>query len=222
MNHNHTSRHPEDREPDLPGWDLPISLSEAEALGRRLDTAGDADTIITTQDAQTIARCLSDRLQAGPHSSIRQFGDLGSIRARELRAECLAAHTADGFPPGLKRWAAWLVAYAAHALPPEMGGLQIPSNGDALDTFLHLPDLKLTGDTTLKEFAYAYCGSFVDIDGVLEGITEVLDWERKIRSLATDLGCEAFVSIDRNAIERQMREGWDIVPGRGGLHVFLR
>ncbi|MHA3019611.1 hypothetical protein ACXPWS_04995 [Mycobacterium sp. BMJ-28] len=221
MNPNHRPDHIRP-EQDPPDWDLPISLANTEALGRRLETAGDSDTIITTQDAQLIALCLSDRLGSGLHSAIRQFADIGSINAPLLRAECLDVHTSGDLPPGLQRWAGWLITYAAHALPPGAGGLQIPTNGDALDVYLRLPDIEATGDELLEEFKHAYCGNYVDIDAVLDGVTDVLEWERKIRTLARELGCDEFVFIDREAIEWHLHEGWDVVPSHGRLHVFSR
>jgi len=221
MNHNHQPDHSQPEQSPL-DWDLPISLTEAEALGHRFETAGDTDTIVTTQDAQTIALCLSDRLGSGLHSAIRQFADNGSINAQALRAECLDTHRSGHLPPGLQRWAAWLITYAAHALPSGAGGVQIPANGDALDVYLRLPDVETTGDELLDEFKHAYCGSYPDIDAVLDGVTDVLEWERKIRTLAREMGCDEFVSIDREAIESQLREGWDVIPSHGRLHVFFR
>lgn len=220
MNHNQPPHRDHDREADPLGWNLPISLADTQALGERLTDASDTDTIITTQDAQTVALCLSDQLKSGLHSAIRQFAEIGSINAEALRAECLAVHVSGDLPPGLKRWSAWLITYAAHALPPNAGGLEIPTNGDALDVFLGLPDLDR--DTILEDFKHAYCGSYVDIQAVLDGVTDVLEWEQKIRTLARGLGCNEFVSIDREAIEWHLRDGWDVIPRHGRLHVFFR
>ncbi|WBP93231.1 hypothetical protein O6072_18280 [Mycolicibacterium neoaurum] len=220
MNHNQPPEYPNEHEPRPLDWNLPISLTDAQALGERLTAASDTDTIITTQDAQTIARCLSDQLKPGLHSAIRQFAEIGSINAPALRNECLSVHTAGDLSPGLKRWAAWLITYAAHALPPDAGGLEIPTDGDALDMFLKLPDLNR--DTVLEDFKHAYCGSYTDIDAVLDGVTDVREWEQKIRELARELGCNEFVSIDREAIEWHLREGWDVIPGHGRMHVFFR
>lgn len=220
MNHNQPPEYPHLREPRPLDWNLPISLSDAQALGGRLTAASDTETIVTTQDAQTIALCLSDQLKSGLHSAIRQFAEIGSINAPALRTECLSVHTAGDLSPGLKRWSAWLITYAAHALPPNAGGLEIPTDGDALDVFLKLPDLN--PDTVLEDFKHAYCGSYTDIDAVLDGVTDVREWEQKIRGLARELGCNEFVSIDREAIEWHLREGWDVIPGHGRLHVFFR
>jgi hypothetical protein len=222
MNHNQPPEHPAQREQDSYDWDLPISLADTEALGRRLDTASDTDTIINNQDAQTIAVCLSDRLESGLHSAIRQLGEIGSINAQALRAECLAAHGSGELPPGLRRWAAWLVTYAAHAVPPQYGGVAMPTNGDALDVYLRLPDIETEEDTLLAEFGHTYCGSYVDIDAVLDGITDVLEWEKKIRAAARELGCEEFVSVDREAIAWHVHDGWDVIPSHGRLHAFFR
>ena len=222
MNHNQPPDRALANEISPSDWHLAISFAEAQELGRRLDTASDANTIVTTQDAQTIAVCLTDQLGSGLHSAVRQFAESGSINAEALRTECLAVHTSGDLPVGLRRWAAWLVTYAAHALPPNFGGLQMPTNGDALDVYLTLPDLDRTSDALLEEFTYAYCGSYVDIDAVLDGVTDVLEWENKIRSTAIELGCEEFVRIDREAIEWQLRSGWDVIGRHGRLHVFFR
>lgn len=222
MNHNQPPEHRAQHEQVSYDWDLPISLADTEALGRRLNTASDTDTIINNQDAQTIAVCLSDRLGSGLHSAIRQLGEIGSVNAQALRAECLAAHGSGELPPGLRRWAAWLVAYAAYALPADAGGVAMPTNGDALDAFLKLPDVETEGDALLEAFSHVYCGSYTDIDAVLDGITDVLEWERKIRVVGRELGCEEFVSMDREAIAWHVRDGWDIIPSHGRLHVFVR
>ncbi|MEH3138766.1 MAG: hypothetical protein PGN37_01040 [Mycobacterium kyogaense] len=222
MNHEQPPETRAPREPDPHGWNLPISLPAAEALGKRLDNAVDTESIISNQDARIIALCLSDRLGAGLHSAIRQFADTGSLHVEQLRAECLSAFASQDLEPGLKRWTAWLTTYVAYALPPNSGGFQISSNGDALEAYLRLPDVDCQRETTLEEFGHAYCGSYAGIEAVLNGVTDVLEWERKIRALARSIGCEDFIFLDREAIERRMREGWDIVPGRGQLHVFFR
>jgi hypothetical protein len=201
---------------------LLISLPDAEALHQRLDAASGTHTIIATQDAQTIALCLSDRLGSGLHSAIRQFAEIGSIDAPALRAECLAVHLSGDLTPGLCRWAAWLVTYTASSVPPKFGGLEIPPNGDALDAYLKLPDHEAHDDALLTDFAYAYCGSYPDFDAVLDGITDVREWERKIREVAREIGCAEFISIDREAIAWHVRDGWDVIARHGMLHVFLR
>jgi hypothetical protein len=222
MNRDHQPENPSQGEHHTDGWDLPISLPDAEALRQRLETASGTRTIIATQDAQTIALCLSDRLGPGLHSAIRQFAEIGSIDAPALRAESLAVRVSGELTSGLRRWAAWLVTYAARAAPPKFGGLEIPTNGDALDVYLKLPDHETHGDALLTDFAYAYCGSYPDFDTVLDGITDVREWERKIREVAREIGCEEFISIDREAIAWHVRDGWDVIASHGMLHVFLR
>lgn len=222
MNHNHLPEYPIEPRPLMTDWELAISPTDAEALSQRLDAASDAYTVISTQDAQTIALCLSNRLGSGVHSAIRQFADIGTIDSQKLRTDCLDSHATGELPRGLRRWAAWLITYAAQTLPPTVGGLHIPTNGDALDAYLDLPDHEAQGDTLLEEFSHAYCGSYTDIDAVLDGVTDIREWEHKIRALARDLGCEEFVSLDREAIEWHLREGWDVIPNHGRLHVFFR
>lgn len=222
MNHDQPPENNAPRDLDPPEWNLAISFSQAELLNQRLDTAGDIDTIVTTRDAQTIALCVSDQLGSGVHSAIRQFAEIGSINGTALRSESLAVHAGDELSSGLRRWCAWLVVYAARSLPPSTGGIEIPTNGDALDAYLRLPDVDPLNDDVLEDFKRHYCGSYYDFDAVLDGLTDVVEWERKIRSLARDLGCEEFVSIDRDAIGWHVRDGWDVIPNHGRLHVFLR
>ncbi|MDG4668667.1 hypothetical protein [Mycobacterium sp. 236(2023)] len=222
MNHNQPPENQALPEIDPPEWTLPISFAQTELLSRRLDAAGDIDTVVTTQDAQTIALCISDQLGSGVQSAIRQFAEIGSISAPALRTECLDVHAFGELTSGLRRWCAWLVIYAARALPPSAGGIDVPTNGDALDAYLRLPDVDPVDDEALEHFKIHYCGSYFDFDGVLDGMTDVVEWERKIHSLARDLGCEEFVSIDREAIGWHLREGWEVIPNHGRLHVFTR
>jgi hypothetical protein len=222
MNHNQPPEHRLGRDGEPGDWDLTISLAEAEALSRRLDAAAEYETLVEGTDARIIAACLSDYLGAAQHSAVRRFAETGGIDAGSLRADCLAAHTSAKLPSALRRWTAWLITYTAHALPPGAGGMELSTNGDALDVFLKLPDLDRTSDTLLTEFKHAYCGSYVDINAVLDGVSDVLEWERKIHKLAQELGCEEFVSIDREAIEWHLRDGWDVIPSHGRLHVFFQ
>ena len=193
----------------------------AEGLHDRLTAASDTDSLISAADARTIAACLSSHLHADAHSPLRQYADRNQIDGPGIRAECLAIRGL-GLPPQLRRWAAWLTTYAANALPPDAGGLAVPTNGDALDAFLDLPDVDPASDIVFEQFAQTYCGSYTDVDAVLDGITDVLAWERQINRLAHDLGIREFVSIDREAIEWHVRDGWDIIPSHGRLHVFAR
>ncbi len=222
MNHNHppTPKAVAETPTGEPGDE--ISRVEAETLDARLDAARDAGGHITDHDARTIAACLSDYVGGGRHSALHRFASTGDIEGSTLSSESLTAHTSTNLPPTLRRWTAWLITYAAQELTPDDSGLPVPRDGDALDAFLKLRDLDHAGDGLLAGFKRAYCGSFDHIDAVIEGISDVLEWEDKIHSLASELGCSEFVSIDRDAIERRIRDGWDVISDHGRLHVFFR
>jgi hypothetical protein len=211
MDHEHPGTHE-------PAW--PIGL--AEGLRERLAHASDTDSLITAADAHTIAACLSDQLNSGPTTALSRYAATGRIDAPAVRAECLAAHASGTLTPALRRWSAWLTTYAARALPPEGGGQVIPTNGDALDTFLDLPDIDPASTAVLDQFVLTYCGSYVDADAVLDGITDIRDWQRELTRTTDKLGIGEFVAIDREAILARIMEGWDIIPRHGRLHVFAR
>ncbi|RIT44597.1 hypothetical protein [Mycobacteroides abscessus] len=222
MNHNHPPT-PEvfaETPTGEPGDE--ISRLEADALDARLDAARDSAGHINHHDARTIAACLCDYIGAGRHSALHHFASTGEIKGSTLSSDSLTAHISADLPPTLRRWTAWLTTYTAQELPLDDIGWPVPRNGDALDAFLGLPDLDHTSDSLLTDFRRAYCGSFDDIDAVIEGVSDALEWEDKIHSLATELGCSEFVSVDREAIERRIRDGWDVIPNHGRLHVFFR
>jgi hypothetical protein len=201
-----------------PRW--PIGLEEG--LRERLSEASDTDSLINRDDARTIAACLSDFLTTTADSALRCFAQDGQIEAIGVRTECLNARATGQLTPQLRRWAAWLTTYAARALPPGQGGYEIPPSGDALDAFLALPDIDPCSDTMFGQFIQTYCGTYTDIDAVLDGITDILEWEREINRLAETLGIREFVSVDRQTIEWIVRDSWDIIPRHGRLHVFAR
>ncbi|MBB3602751.1 hypothetical protein FHT40_002412 [Mycolicibacterium sp. BK556] len=201
-----------------PAW--PIDL--VEGLRERLTHASDTDSLITAADARTIASCLSDHLDAALTTALSRYAATGHINAPAVRAECLAARASGMLMPALGRWSAWLIIYAAHALPPEAGEQMIPANGDALDAFLDLPDIDPASSSVLDHFVLTYCGSYPDADAVLDGITDIQDWQRELARTTDKLGIGEFVAIDREAILARILEGWDIIPRHGRLHVFAR
>ena len=211
MDNEHPSTHE-------PAW--PIGL--AEGLHERLVHASDTDSLITAADARTIAACLSEYLDAAPTTALSNYTATGQIEATVVRAECLAARASGILTPGLRRWSAWLITYAANALPPEASDQMIPANGDALDTFLDLPDIDPESADVLNHFVLTYCGSYANADAVLEGITDIQEWQRELTRTADRLGIGEFVAVDREAILARVMEGWDIIPRHGRLHVFAR
>jgi hypothetical protein len=218
MHHDHEPKSENPAHTPEPRW--PIGLEEG--LRDRLSEANDADSLISGDDARTIAACLCDFLSTAADSALRRFVADGQLDAIGVRAECLNARAAGQLTPQLRRWAAWLTTYAARALPPGQGGHDIPPSGDALDAFLTLPDIDPSSDAVFDQFAQTYCGTYADVDAVLDGITDIVEWERHIGRLADTLGIREFVSVDRQAIESFVRDSWDIIPRYGRLHVFAR
>jgi hypothetical protein len=103
----------------------------------------------------------------------------------------------------------------------QLGKLLI-EHGDPLRAYLELGDIDATAASLIDDFRSNYVGWYSDMDEVVEGLTEIQDWERDLVQWSMERGLQGMVSLDHDGIEKVTRETWDVVEIGGRLYVFNR
>lgn len=206
---------------------LHVSFQEADRLGRPID--------------HEVARAVATLLAATvpPPSALRRFAETGQPEVEPVRRECRQLVIRNGLSADRLEWARRLDHYLAalgaagveddDELAHEERGEHrtdhtvaegIRQHGDAFRAFLELPDTERLSARLLDDFVAAYVGAFESMDAIIDGLTEIRDWQTALDEFADQRGLHGLVSIDRAAITRFATEVWDIARLNGRLYVF--
>jgi hypothetical protein len=216
--------------PEAFGAHLRQSFCEADARGEA----------ITAEAAQDVARLLAIFLEPG--SEMARFADTGDANPVLLHQECQAVRRLTEHTPGADVWITHFEQHLAarndlgRPAPPSPDapqpdrGAGIPDSpevaqgireyGDAFRAYLSLPDVEPDRPGLLPTFHEFYIGTFDSMRALLEGLTEIRDWQRALEEAARRGGFEEFVTLEQAKIEAVARATWDIIEVGGKLHVF--
>lgn len=90
----------------------------------------------------------------------------------------------------------------------------------AFRAFLRLADVNAADPGLVDTFHETYVGRYRTMDTLIDELTEITEWQTAVDELSTRLGIDGMVTIDRSAVERLVRERWDITEEDGVLYVF--
>lgn len=93
-------------------------------------------------------------------------------------------------------------------------------HGAAFQAFLELPDVDVTLNDLTDTFEDVYKGEFQTMSAVVTRLSEWEDWTVAVGDLAEHLGIPGQIRLDYQAIERRVREVYDIVEYKGMLYAF--
>lgn len=229
VNHETSDARPPDhqlQEP-LPSGALDKVTVYLREIFDQADTVGEA---IAEDDARAIATLLAPLLPSG--SAMSQLADHGKVDASGLLAECELLKA--GHYRTREITAEWIPRLEQHVLhppkPPRFAGAVEPytgrsaegvrEHGDAFRAFLMLDDVDPRRDDLISRFHEWYVATFSSRDALLDGLSEVTDWEAAVKALAEELGIEGFVRVDREAIWDVIHDAWEIVELNGKYYVF--
>lgn len=205
----------------------PEALTQVSAyLDESFRQADEAGHSIGTDDARAIATLIAGLLPSD--SALRAFADTGATDVSRMRSEIDGLTARVLQTPQIR--AAWLPRLSAYlddhepAQPSPALSAEaeegISTYGNAFRAYLELPDVDPGSGEVLTTFHANYVGSFIDTTDLLERLTELPMWRTKVQEAAAELGIEDFVTIDLAALERQVRDVWDIVAYSGTIYAF--
>lgn len=211
-----------------PGEEVAVTaIREAVRLAR------DTGDLIPRWTAHAIARHLADKLPF-QNSALNRYANTGVIRRLQLAVEtrwiASAAETSDE----IREWISYLDDFTTEhriatmgqpggASEPEPGSQAaegIRQFGDAFRAYLALEDIDPDREDLIETFHEVYVGCFANMHEVIEGLTEITDWQAALDEVTARYGIDDLVSIDRPKVERMVRSTWSLKRVGGVIYVF--
>ncbi len=230
-----TTHRPADPDITVSIYHLSDNESANTAIRRAIALAKDTGGTIHPWIAYAIARHLADQLP-DQASALSTFADNSTIDAPRLTAETRAIARADTTPDEIREWISFFDAFVAsrtaatpdrptadeptEAALPSQAEQGIREFGDAFRAYLALEDIDPAREDLIQTFHEVYVGRYRTMDAVVGALTEVTEWQAAVDELSTRLGIDGLVAIDHSAVDRLVRERWDVNEVDGVLYVF--
>jgi len=92
---------------------------------------------------------------------------------------------------------------------------------EALQAFLALPDVSVGTDDIMESFHEAFAGTYQTEEAALRALSPLEDWETSLADWCIDHGLE-LEALEWNCepLMARLRDVYDVVEGKGVLHVF--
>lgn len=205
----------------------PAAIREAVRLAR------DSGDLIPRWTAHAIARHLADKLPF-QNSALNRYANTGVIRRLQLAVETRWIASAADTSDEIREWISYLDDFTTEhriaamgkpggASEPEPGSQAaegIRQFGDAFRAYLALEDIDPDREDLIDTFHEVYVGRFATMHDVIEGLTEITDWQAALDEVTARYGIDDLVSIDRPKVERIVRSTWSLKRVRGVIYVF--
>ncbi len=116
-----------------------------------------------------------------------------------------------------------LDAAAIRRVALDLGRLNL-AEGRAFVAFLTLPDVDASSPRLLSTFIDTYYASFASVAEAIEVLCELEGWRSAVEELSDRFPGvpPGAVSLDLRAVERHLRDAWDVVELDGRAFVFSR
>lgn len=205
----------------------------ATAIREAVRLAKDTGDLIRRWTAHAIARQLADKLPF-QNSALNRYANTGVIRRLQLAVETRWIASAADTSDEIREWISYLDDFTTEhriatmgkpggASEPEPGSQAaegIRQFGDAFRAYLALEDIDSDREDLIDTFHEVYVGRFATMHDVIEGLTEITDWQAALDEVTARYGIDDLVSIDRPKVERIVRSTWSLKRIGGAIYVF--